>query len=199
MLKSQVINSIGDHFPLFEKVVRKGFESHHRLYRDTAEVHSKRTQSNLRYDHMIRAALEELPRRLFRLIRAGKRTLFSYRGELLIQFKKLNRKVMTSNYPTPQAERFDLRGVVDGFPGLCEPLPLISIGYVAREGHGLEGIFITQIINHRPSWVERLDDGDKQQPDIISILPNDDTAKTQRSRVRRNIRHISTDTGSATG
>jgi hypothetical protein len=195
MHKSQVINSIGDHFPAFEKVVRNGFESHHRLYSETAEVHTKRTQANLRYDHMIREATKILPKRLFRLIRAGKRTLFSFRGELLIQFKMLNRKVTTSNYPTPQAERFDKTGEVDGLPGILKPIPLISIGYVARSGFGLEGIFITQIVNHRPSWVHRLDSANEQQTSITSILANDEPA-TQPSRVRRIHRRAAPDSGS---
>jgi hypothetical protein len=197
MSKSEIIKRVGGYFPQFEKAVRKGFESHPRSYSDTAEVHSKRTQANLRHDHMMRAASETLPRKAFRRIHVGNRDLFSYLGEILVQFKKFNRKVMTSNYPTPQADRFDQFGEIGGLPGLLFPLPLVTVGYVAREGHGLEGIFITRIVNHRPEWVERLDknDEDEQQPPIISILPNDPTTPTP-SRIRRIPRRTPPATGS---
>jgi hypothetical protein len=197
MSKSEIIKRIGGYFPHFEKAVRKGLESHHRLYSDTAEVHSKRTQSNLRYDHMIRAASETLPKKEFRLIQVGNRNVFSFRGEILVQFKKFNGKVMTSNYPTPQADQFDMLGEIGGLPGLLFPLPLISVGYVGREGHGLEGIFMTRIVNHRPEWVERLDknDEDEQQPPIISILPNDPKTPPP-SRIRRITRRNPPATGS---
>lgn len=197
MSKSEIIKRIGGYFPLFEKAVRKGFESHHRLYRDTAEVHSKRTQSNLRYDHTIRSASEILPKKEFRLIKMGKRTLFSFLGEMLVQFKKFDGNIMTSNVSTAQADQFDLLGEVGGLPGLLFPLPLITVGYVAREGHGLEGIFMTRIINHRPAWVERLDRNkdDEQQPPIISILPNDPITPKP-SRIRRTPRRIPPATGS---
>jgi hypothetical protein len=196
MSQSNITNRVGGYFPLIEKVVRKGFESLHRLYSDTAEVHSRRTQSNLRHDHMIRAGVELFPKRHFRLVRVGNRDMFLCRG-ILLQLKKFDRRVMTSNYPTSQADLFDQFGEIENaLPGLCEPIPLISAGYVAREGHGLEGIFITQIVNHRPAWVIRLDEEDEQQQPIISILsPNDPISPTP-SRIRRTSRRIPPAAGS---
>src|ERR1041385_7401284 len=107
MSKSEFINRIGDHCPLLAKVVRLGFESIERHYGDTAELHTKRTTANLRHDHMIRTAEEILPRQDFHQINTGRRRLFSFRDNILLQFKKLTRKFMTSNYPTQQADFFD--------------------------------------------------------------------------------------------
>jgi hypothetical protein len=189
MSKSEIINRIGDHLSLLAKVVRTGFESIEHHYSDTAEVHTKRTTANLRYDHMIRTAKEILPKKDFHPIRAGRRSLFSFRDKILVQFKKLKRNLMTSNYPTKQADFFDKLGMVPSpsLPGIEESLPLISVGYVAKDAHGLEGIFITRVVNHKPEWAQRIDDEptEEQQPPIISILPPNDPVAPKRSRIRR--------------
>jgi hypothetical protein len=189
MSKSEFINRIGDHFPLLAKVVRTGFESIERHYSDTAELHTKRTTANLRHDHMIRTAMEILPKQDFHPIYTGRRRLFSFRDNLLLQFKKLTRKFMTSNYPTKQADFFDKLGMVPSpsLPSIEDSLPLVSVGYIAKDAHGLEGIFITRIVNHKPEWVHRIDDEPKegQQPPVISILPPNDSITTKRSRIRR--------------
>lgn len=186
MSKSQIINHIGGYLPLLARVVRNGFTAIDRQYSETTEVHSNRTRASIRHDHMVRAALEMLPREVFRLVRVGQRNLFSYRGILLLQFKKLKPSLTTSNYPTHQAELFNVVGEIAGLPGIGDPMPLLSVGYVARPAHGLEGIYMSHIVNRQPAWVERLDDdSDEQQPPIISILSPNDPITPPPSRIRR--------------
>jgi hypothetical protein len=190
MSKSEILQQLGIYRSYLARVVRNGFESIERQYPETAEVHTKRTTANLRHDHMIRAALEILPKEDFHPIRAAQRSLFSFRDKFLLQFKKMKPNLTTSNYPTQQADFFDKLGEIPnpnpGLPGIGEPLPLISVGYVAKDAHGLAGIFITRVINHKPAWAEKIDDDtdEKQQPTITSILPHVPIAP-KRSRIRR--------------
>jgi len=193
MSKSDILTALGIFLRPLAKVVRNGYECIDRHYPETAEIHTRRTTANLRHDHMIRSAMEILPQKDFHPIRAGRRSLFSFRDKFLLQFKKMKPNLTTSNYPTKQADFFDKLGEVPNptpnLPGIGDALPLINVGYVTKDAHGLAGIFITRVVNHKPEWVHRLDDeADEQQPTpIISILPNDPTSPT-RSRIRRSRR-----------
>ena len=71
MSKSEILNHIGDHLPKLAAAVRNGYNAIDRHYGETTEVHTTRTRANIRHDHMVRAALEVLPRRLFFWSEAG--------------------------------------------------------------------------------------------------------------------------------
>ena len=147
---------------------------------------------------MVRAGLEILPKPDFHLIRMGQRNFFSFRDLLLLQFKKLKHNLTTSNSPTHQSELFDLIGEVSGLPGIEESIPLLSAGYVARPIYGLEGIFITRIVNREPEWFHRIDDENDQSSRITSILPPYDpniSQQVQPSRIRRDPNRGLPDTG----
>jgi hypothetical protein len=191
MSKSDILTALGTFLRPLGRVVRNGFESIERHYSETAELHTKRTTANLRYDHMIRCAMEILPSKDFHPVRAGRRSLFSFRDKFLLQFKKMKPNLTTSNYPTRQADFFDKLGEVPNpnptLPGIGDSLPLISVGYVSKDAHGLAGIFITRVVNHRPEWVHRIDDdtSEQQTAPITSILPPNDPITPKRSRIRR--------------
>ncbi len=187
MLKSTFLKQIGDYSATLADVVRNAVESYPAVYQSTTDVHSKRTQANLVHDHMVRSAMERLPSSAFKFIRARQRNLFSFRDKFLIQFKKLNRNLRSSNYPTRQAELFDQLGGVEGLPGMEVNIPLLTVGYVARPFlSGIEGIFVTQTKDHSPLWIHRLDDEEDQQAQIISILkPTTPSTHVRKTRIRR--------------
>ncbi len=192
MSKSQILTALGTYRSYLARVVRQGFDSIDRDYSATAEVHTRRTTANIRHDQMIRAAHEILPKKDFHSIHAVRRSLFSFKDKFLIQFKKLKPNLTTSNFPTKQADFFDKLGEVPNpnpaLPGIGDSLPLVTVGYVPKDAHGLVGIFITHVVNHKPEWVERIDDADadgKEEASISSILPPNGSITAKRSRIRR--------------
>jgi hypothetical protein len=186
MLKTTFKNLIGGYSTLLADVVRSGVLTYPSVYSDNADVHCPRTQANIVYDHIVRSAVAKLPSSDFHMVRAKQRILFNFRDCCLIQFKKLRRNLKFSNFQTRQAELFERLGEIEGLPGLSVTIPLVTVGYVPKPFlAGIEGIFATFTQNHKPIWVDRLDDIEEPQNTIISILPNDPTPKPKKTRIRR--------------
>lgn len=198
MSKSSFNKAIGDYRAALARVVRKGFDEYFEVYSPYSAAHSKRTRASLIHDLMIKHAKKELPEKEFRYIVVDEREIFNFLGEFLIQFKKLKDSLVGSNYPTTQALLFEEEGEVDGLPGIATKLPLITVGYVPRQYFsGIEAIFATQTVEHRPQWVERLTDEEDGQLPISSILtppPHDPQSQIQKSRIRRKDKRQQSDT-----
>lgn len=205
MSKSSFNSAIGNYRAVLARVVRNAFNDYFEIYSAQAADHSKCTRASLIHDLMIKHAKKLLPEKVFRYIVIGDREVFNFCSEFLIQFKKLKRSMLGSNYPTHQALMFSEDGEIDvGLPGIGGSLPLITIGYVPRQYFsGIEGIFATQTVEHRPQWVERLSEEEERQLPISSILkPNDTESKIQKSRIKRKDRkqqQSDTDTGLSRG
>jgi hypothetical protein len=202
--KSSFKTAIGDYRAALARVVRKGFEEYFEVYGAHAACHSKRSRASLIHDLMIKHAKKELPEKEFHYIVMDEREIFSFRGEFLIQFKKLKHSMVGSNYPTAQALLFEEDGEIEGLPGIATKLPLITVGYVPRQYFsGIEGIFATQTVEHRPQWVDRLTDEEDGQLPISSILKpqHDPSSQIQKSRIKRKDKkqQSDTDTGLSRG
>lgn len=195
MNKDKFLELAGDHLPALRDVVYRSVTSYPEKYLDTLEIHSKRTQACLIYDHMIRTAKEILPQSHFVLVDVNQRKLFNYKDMLLLQFKKLNESLRTSNAFSHQNELFEQYGEVEGLFGPCI-LPLITVGYIPKPFlAGVEGVFVTRTVGHAPAWTHRID-GEDDLPAISSILQQSPTPQHGRkSRIRRK----NTEDGAAEG
>ncbi|MGO9246598.1 MAG: hypothetical protein ACLQDC_17720 [Verrucomicrobiia bacterium] len=81
------------------------------------------------------------------------RNLFDVKGKVVIQFKKLNPKLLPSNYPTQLALAFDKQETVNGLPGIPPTLPRLTVGYVPnRDSTGIAGIFVTYCVGENLKW-----------------------------------------------
>lgn len=128
-------------FPILEQIIRDGFRFYVDSYRDFAFKHSPRTRASTINDHIVDLAMQRLPAFGIRSARLMQRSLFEFKGECLLHFKKLNRRKLTANYPTLFA--LDFNKQLD-LPGLPSTLPRLVAGYVPTpDWSGVESVYVT--------------------------------------------------------
>jgi hypothetical protein len=187
--KSEFERAIGSHLGLLARVVNEGVQVYDERYIETAPAHSKRSKASLIHDHMIEWADRLLPAE-FRRVDSQQRVLYNYRDLLLIQFNKLEHDIRrASRNNSHQALLFDEVGEVMGLPGIPAALPLVTVGYVAKEGDiGLEAIYVARIVESSPLWILRLGDDHGGDGTILPTpMPHDPRPAKPTTRIKRPI------------
>lgn len=159
----QMLASFGS---LFSEIVLEGFKEYHSAYARTSAAHSKTSRASLIHDHMIEKAKMLLPAP-FRFTKHFQRDVFTFSDEMVVQLKRLGHDLMPRNFPTPTNSLLYHSGSVEGLHGIPSQLPFITIGYIPDE-YWLSpmGVFATQIMEHRPFWIHRLDGVSETQPEL---------------------------------
>ena len=132
-------------------IVTGGVADYLKEYGKQAHKHHSRTRSCLIHDHMVSRAKEaaaKLP--AFKFISRAPRNFFDLGQKLLVQFKKLDRKLLTKNKETQLSLALEENPKALTLPGIPPRLPLITIGYVASHDHAtIDGVFITYMENRK--------------------------------------------------
>lgn len=77
------------------------------------------------------------------------RFLVYVQQQLLLRFKKLDRKLRTSNYPTPTSVAFDAQEEIEGLPECCR----LTVGYqFDRMRRGLKSVYVLYAKGREPLW-----------------------------------------------
>jgi len=89
------------YFTAIKEAIQAGFTYYHRRYADESHRHHARTRATLINDHIVDFANRNLARfpGVKHLSMFG-RKLFQVDDQLLLHFKKLDRRRLPSNYPT---------------------------------------------------------------------------------------------------
>lgn len=115
---------------LLREAVESGFYEYITDYSRVSFKHHPRTRASIIHDHICDHAkchlaglgdVQYLP--------IGERNLFEVDGKMLINFKKLDEQLRSSNYPTQTAMNFVDQTELNGIPA---SLPRITVGYVPK-------------------------------------------------------------------
>lgn len=183
-----IIASVG---PVLHDVVKKGFQCYPNNYGPYALDHSATSRACLIHDHIIALGKEMLPAQGFYSTKHMGRSVFTYQDVMVVQFKRLDHRLMPQNFETKLSKSLYQDGVIDGLEGILTELPFVTVGYIPDElWLNPMGIYATQIVNQRPEWTVRLDEGGIAQDELpISPTPNEpqrpSTARIKTSLVRR--------------
>lgn len=141
---------ITPHFKTIEGVIRDGFDYYHSRYADECFQHTTRSRASLINDHIVQHALQRLVPAGAHPVRLMQRRLFDFGGQFLLHFKKLNRQMMTSNYPTLFAMEFNRQY---DLPGLPATLPRLVAGYIPLpDWSGIESVCVTCPDGNDVAW-----------------------------------------------
>lgn len=107
------------------------------------------------------------------------RFLINVRNRLLLRFKKLDKKLRTSNYPTQTALDFDAQREIDGLPECAR----LTIGYqLDRMRRNILGTYVVFGVSREPEWYYDLRDPAIQE---VVELPIERTRKVADGGDRR--------------
>ena len=136
------------------KVIFKGFSDYPVNYGHVSFKHHPRSRATLIHDHIIDAAKETFsafPEIHF--IKGALRNLFDVEDKIVLQFKKLKRSLISSNYPTQLALAFQLQESITGLPGISPKLPRLTAGYVpSTDFTKIDGIYVTYAEGKKLKW-----------------------------------------------
>jgi hypothetical protein len=163
------------------EAILAGFR-HRQTYGEELTRHTPRTRASLVNDLIVDHARRRLAPLGVRAFSIQNRIVFDIRGELLLQFKKLNgRTLATSNYPTFFAQLFNQQ---QELPGLPAELPRLIAGFVpSRDWTKSEGVHITMPMGDDLAWSFPLSGNQT----TIQFKPEEpkDVKKTKKRRFRK--------------
>jgi hypothetical protein len=167
--------------------IQRGFAEYASLYGHVSVVHHPRSRATVIHDHIVARAKEifdEFPGIHF--LSGAPRNLFDVDGKIVLQFKKLRRTLLSSNYPTQLALAFERQQRVDGFPEIPPKLPRLAAGYVpSRDFTSIDGIYVTFAEGKRLKWfLDITNEGDQALPFQLPETPPQD-APTKRAQPKR--------------
>jgi len=145
---SELMGILNPVLPILDEIVRNGYATYREYPTEVLVEHSARTQANCIYDHVYHESLRMLDDvNGMRLIENKTLNLWCYLDEVIFRFKKMDEDGNTANYPTAQAESFDLQKPIDGIPQKPER---ISIGYFQNATNtGVERVQVAKPIGRR--------------------------------------------------
>jgi len=117
-------------YPLLERIVREGFKDYFAECRDALFKHTSRTRSTAVNDDIVALASQILPGLGFIERSVKGRRLFEFGDKFILHFKKLDRRMRHSNYPTLFALEFDKQAEI---PGIIASTPRLIVGYVLNQ------------------------------------------------------------------
>lgn len=186
MNKSSVEAALKPYLAEISRLVLDGFDDYRRDYSSVSHTHHARTRASIIHDHIFAYAKDRLlTNNAFHLIPTKVRNLLDFSGSFVLQFKKLSRRLRTSNIPTQLALDFARQKEVHCLPGIPPRLPRLAIGYVpSANWTSIDGIFLTYAVGNKLEWFIDLTGyaGDQL------AFPNPDTHEPPKEPARRVIR-----------
>lgn len=147
---------LGPYLGTLRSVVQGGFSDYLKAYAPTAYLHSARTRASLIHDHIVERARRAFDQSEIHYLHIHQRNLFDFRGAFLIQFKKLDERLMPSNYPTQTAWDFAAQEDLQDIPSV---LPRLTVGYVPnRLWTAITGVFVSKTMGGGLEWSISVDD-----------------------------------------
>lgn len=175
-----------------------GFTYYHRRYGDESHKHQARSRANLVNDHIVDFANEKLattPGVETRSIYG--RRLFEINGQVLLHFKKLDNRKLSSNYPTLFALDYNKQLEL---PGIPPTLPRLIAGFVpSPDWSSLEGVYITCPQGNKVDWFIDLTAATQQLQPILLETTENEQLRVSRKRVRAKSESLERDDRSAQG
>jgi hypothetical protein len=167
------------YFPALHEAILTGFRYCQRRHAEDASTHTPRTRASLSNDWIVEHAKRKLTPLGVRVFKMAGRILFEIDGIAIIHFKKLNRKLLSSNYPTLFARQFVGQ---QELPGIPSALPRLIAGFVpTRDWIGIDGIYVTLPNGDNVDEVWQID----QQPISLPLPESDQNEQRKQKRVRR--------------
>jgi hypothetical protein len=175
MTESKATDLLSPYFDKLRAIVIDGFKDYTKEYAHVSHKHHARSRACLIHDHIAHYARERLLGiKDFHQIPTKIRNLFDVKGELVLQFKKLTRKLRTSNIRTQLSFNFDGQMAVHELPGIPSRLPKLSLGYVPRrDWTDIDGVFLTYSVGKRLNWFISLTDASEQPEIFPATIPNE--------------------------
>lgn len=180
---------LGPYLPAIKEIILAGFNYYHRRYADECHKHQARSRANLVNDHIVAFANDKLSRMSgVRHLSVFGRKLFQIRDQLVLHFKKLDRRKIASNYPTLFALDFNKQLEL---PGLPATLPRLIAGFVpSSDWTRIEAVYVTCPNGDKVGWFIDLTAATQQIETIELGKERNEQSRPSRKRVRaRGARH----------
>jgi hypothetical protein len=187
--QAQAQKLLEPYFTAIKEAIMAGFKYYHRRYADESHRHHARSRANLVNDHIVDFANRNLAKFPgVKHLSVFGRKLFQVHDEILLHFKKLDRRKLPSNYPTLFALDFMKQKQLE-LPGLPATLPRLIAGFVpSKDWARVEGVFITCPDGDKVAWYLDLT-AMAEQLETIDLRKGDDdklsVPRRRRVRARR--------------
>ncbi|MEO1719052.1 MAG: hypothetical protein AAFR23_02365 [Pseudomonadota bacterium] len=124
-----VMDRVGPHLDVFDRVLRHGHDTYQRYPTDLAVDHDASTQAHCTFRHILAEAHRNLDNNQgVRHLEVRQQNLWLFEdANFVVRFKKTDEDGASSNYPTSQAKAFDSG---DELPGLPTAPTRLTIGYL---------------------------------------------------------------------
>lgn len=175
--------------PMFDDlcgIPRDAFAGYSVDYKDTAAEHSFVSKASLIHDRMIKLAHERLLiRKDVEPISIQRRICFKVSDRVILQFKKLNDKVLPQNYETAYSVSFNGNYSPTAFKTIPVSLPRLTVGYVTDQNNLLlTGIYISCQRGLHLNWhIDLVKECTSVGPNVTEI-PFAQEQQPQRARVK---------------
>jgi hypothetical protein len=141
-------------FGSFLRGIREGFADYYREHGEESFKHTARSRASLVNDLIVdriqRALAEDHPEIAAPIRKLSGRRLFEITDDALLHVKKINHKLVASNYPTFFALCFN--EVQFELPGFG-PLPRLTLGFIpSKDWSRIEGVHITRPNGDTVEW-----------------------------------------------
>jgi len=190
MNQSHAESILRDYYQELRDIVLDGFGEYAQDYAHVSYKHHARTRATTIHDHIFALAKERLSKHsAFHQIPTTIRNLFDVAGILVIQFKKLNRNLRTSNILTQLTLAFNNQREVH-LPGIPPTLPRLALGYVPkRDWTEVDGVYLTYSVGRTLLWYIDITQAGEQTAAFpqnlpITPTPTDAHAAPERRKVR---------------
>jgi hypothetical protein len=178
---AKLLKTIQPYVGPIREAILGGFRYRHQRYAEELVNHSTRTRACLTNDLIVEHAKRALLPLGVRVFKVHNRVLFELPGGIIIHFKKLDKQLQTSNYPTLFSEQFYKQ---DDLPGIPKLLRLVA-GFTTKDWVGIDGIYITLPSGTEIEWSMSLD---MEPENLIQPIPTPQEKPNAQPRRTKRVR-----------
>lgn len=148
--------------------IHQGFHEYATDYSKNADKHETRTVRMIINDHIADAVKQEFVESRLIHQRVKGRNLFIYDDKVILNFKKFDENLLSSNFPTKSAKAYNNQEELEGIPA---NLPRVELGYIPDPaGASILGIFAVKRMGKKIDWNVDLSDHDEPKQRDLKIV-----------------------------
>jgi|GEM_PF-1213258 len=198
LTKAQAENYLQPYMVAIQETITTGFAYYYERYGDVCHKHQARSRANLVNDHIVDFAKSILTRLAgVKQFTIFGRHLFIIQDKLVLHFKKLDHRKISSNYPTLFALDYNRQLEL---PGVPPTLPRLIAGFVpSKDWSRIEGIYITCPYGDTIAWDINVTSQHALETIPLQLTKDEQSTVPNRKRVRARGAAKTRDTRKAVG